>query len=362
VVLSATIDEVNKPLVEAIVAHLRQISRDTSLTLQRIEAGSVRLILEGSQKGFTLLSTLFSTGQLPMILGLAVQDVYSEQGTEQKIRLQVPPKEVETPLENREELATSSEEGLTNNRVSENEKRRRIRNYFKAAKLKWIFVLFIIGCILSSYSSTIIMGLVFLAVAGIRLYFEIKPLIDAPSEGIIDAWINDDFRYLKKRSLEILNIDESELIRDSIVICTPLLWETAGIPITEINWRKGLDRRIRFSINTVIILHLTENRLNSYQCEYNFMRGIPLRESYDCYLYRDVVSVSVRNEPTNYTLPNGTQMRHAEFFKITLSSGYTMQALVNSEALRQFTSGVIEDFGVSHAVRVLRKVLVEKKV
>jgi hypothetical protein len=36
--------------------------------------------------------------------------------------------------------------------------------------------------------------------------------------------------------------------------------------------------------------------------------------------------------------------------------------LVNSEALRQFTSGVIEDFGVSHAVRVLRKVLVEKKV
>jgi hypothetical protein len=145
VVLSATIDEVNKPLVEAIVAHLRQISRDTSLTLQRIEAGSVRLILEGSQKGFTLLSTLFSTGQLPMILGLAFQDVYSEQGTEQKIRLQVPPKEVETPLENREELATSSEEGLTNNRVSENEKRRRIRNYFKAAKLKWIFVLFIIG-------------------------------------------------------------------------------------------------------------------------------------------------------------------------------------------------------------------------
>jgi hypothetical protein len=75
VILSATIDEINKPLLEAMVAHLRQVSGDTSLTLQKIEAGSVRLILEGSEEGFRQLEALFKTGQLAEILGKSVQGI-----------------------------------------------------------------------------------------------------------------------------------------------------------------------------------------------------------------------------------------------------------------------------------------------
>jgi hypothetical protein len=103
------------------------------------------------------------------------------------------------------------------------------------------------------------------------------------------------------------------------------------------------------------------NRLNSYQCKYNFITGIPLRESYDCCLYRDIVYVSVRDEATNFTLPNGTQMQHAEFFSIALSSGYIMQVPVGSATLLKFTGGVIKDPGVNHAVRDLRKILSAKK-
>nr|MDZ8000309.1 hypothetical protein [Aulosira sp. DedVER01a] len=74
-VLSATIDEVNKPLAEAIVAHLRQISGDASLTLQRIEVGSVKLVLEGSQEGLERILALLREGKLTEISGISVQDV-----------------------------------------------------------------------------------------------------------------------------------------------------------------------------------------------------------------------------------------------------------------------------------------------
>jgi len=75
VILSATIDEVNKPLVQAIVAHLRQISGDTSLTLQEVKAGSVKLVLRGSRDGFNRLRFLFKAGKLNEILGITVQSV-----------------------------------------------------------------------------------------------------------------------------------------------------------------------------------------------------------------------------------------------------------------------------------------------
>lgn len=78
-ILSTTVDEVDKPLVEAIVTHLRQISRDTSLTLQRIEAGSLKLFIESSDDGFKRLEELFQTGELVAIMGITVQDIKLDQ-------------------------------------------------------------------------------------------------------------------------------------------------------------------------------------------------------------------------------------------------------------------------------------------
>ncbi|KAB8317126.1 response regulator [Tolypothrix campylonemoides VB511288] len=74
-VLSATIDEIDRARAEAIVAHLRQISGDLSLTLKKIEVGSVKLFLEGSQDGLKHIEALFKAGLLNEIVGIPVQDV-----------------------------------------------------------------------------------------------------------------------------------------------------------------------------------------------------------------------------------------------------------------------------------------------
>lgn len=78
ITLSATVDEIDDQLAEAIVAHLRRLSNDASVTIKRIESGSVTIFLEGSREGFERIEELFVTGQLINIFGIKVSEVQWE--------------------------------------------------------------------------------------------------------------------------------------------------------------------------------------------------------------------------------------------------------------------------------------------
>jgi RNA polymerase sigma factor (TIGR02999 family) len=74
-VLSATIDEVDKDKAEAIIEHLRQLSEDTSLTMRAKKPGSVKLIIESSATGFDKIKTLIREKKLTHILGLRIEEI-----------------------------------------------------------------------------------------------------------------------------------------------------------------------------------------------------------------------------------------------------------------------------------------------
>jgi RNA polymerase sigma factor (sigma-70 family) len=74
-VLTGSVNEVSKQKLEAVVAHLRDITGDASLTLLKIESGSIKLILEGSEEGFRLLRSLVETGELEQVLDIHVQRI-----------------------------------------------------------------------------------------------------------------------------------------------------------------------------------------------------------------------------------------------------------------------------------------------
>lgn len=83
-VLSATINEVNKPRAEAIVEHLRKISGDSQLTLRKIEKGSVIIFLEGSEEGFQNILSIVHEGKLTNLEGFKIELVTSESEYQQK--------------------------------------------------------------------------------------------------------------------------------------------------------------------------------------------------------------------------------------------------------------------------------------
>jgi len=74
-VIDGRIDETKRLKLEAMVAHLRHITGDISLSLMRVESGSIKLILEGSEEGFQLLESLVASGELTQVLGVSIQRV-----------------------------------------------------------------------------------------------------------------------------------------------------------------------------------------------------------------------------------------------------------------------------------------------
>jgi hypothetical protein len=194
----------------------------------------------------------------------------------------------------------------------------------------------------------------------------VVPMIQSgvlPDDQTIDAWLQEDIVGLMKRALQRLNLDEGDLKSQPLVIVGPILWQVMGVPPAEIRWKKGKDGRARFSISSITVLHLIEHKVSSFQCDYNFIRGVGLNERDDEYYYRDIVAVSTREESTNYQLPNRAVMRRAQAFTMSVASGERISVIVSSADLLWLTGGTaVVDSGADRAIRALRKVLGEKKM
>lgn len=75
-VLTSTVEEVNRVRVEAILEALKpHLGNDLNLNLKKIERGSVVLVLESELEAFERLRYLFLTGEVTTILGIPIQNI-----------------------------------------------------------------------------------------------------------------------------------------------------------------------------------------------------------------------------------------------------------------------------------------------
>jgi hypothetical protein len=78
-VLTGTVDELSRPLVEAIVKHLRQFAPDSQLTLEQIQRGSLVLAFRSARVVFSRLQMWFTSetsGHSPLLLGMTVKRMF----------------------------------------------------------------------------------------------------------------------------------------------------------------------------------------------------------------------------------------------------------------------------------------------
>jgi len=74
-VLNGQVDDFERGRVEAILTYLQALLQDPDLTLVRIEAGSMRLVLEGKRDAFGRLLSLVRAGHLTAVLGIEIESV-----------------------------------------------------------------------------------------------------------------------------------------------------------------------------------------------------------------------------------------------------------------------------------------------
>jgi transcriptional regulator with XRE-family HTH domain len=73
--IAGTVSPEDIAKLKAIVALIQEVSQDSSIKIVDIERGSIKLILEGSQKGLERLENLFKSGKIKDVLGVSVEDV-----------------------------------------------------------------------------------------------------------------------------------------------------------------------------------------------------------------------------------------------------------------------------------------------
>jgi hypothetical protein len=78
-VLSGTIEDMDKARVEAIMTHLHQLSEDMTLTIQKIEEGSVKLIIESTEEGFKRIKALYRGADLHEVAGRSILEIRDAQ-------------------------------------------------------------------------------------------------------------------------------------------------------------------------------------------------------------------------------------------------------------------------------------------
>lgn len=241
--------------------------------------------------------------------------------------------------------------------MDEDTKRNMVRKYFAPFPTWALYALGFGILLLLIGGGASVLGILIAAIGGYGIYSDIQ---GRPSDQEIDKFLEDDFQQLNDKSLKKLGLDKSELVGETVTVPGPIVWPVGGISIGDIVYKKGNDGLARFGVYGFTCINFTDKLMGAYQCTFNFLKNVALNERTDEYFYKDVVSVSTKEESTTYALPNGEKLVHAEKFALTVSSGDRVEVILRDPAIEKLT-GQIPTTRAEKAIQTIRTMLKEKK-
>lgn len=201
-----------------------------------------------------------------------------------------------------------------------------------------------------------------------------REITELPADNQVDGWLQEDLRNILERGLLKLGLDKQDLIESAewsdvldtkaqnpMMIYGPLLTTKTTIPEKENVYTIGKDGGLRFACYEVMLVALTQSRIATYTCHYNFMRNSIVQESAKEFLYRDVVSVSTEEAMSNYTFPSGKSLSVRRQFKLAVASGDNIIVSIASPEIREKLGAAPLLSDHDESVRAIREMLRSKK-
>jgi hypothetical protein len=248
------------------------------------------------------------------------------------------------------------------------EKRKQLKRYFYKLRLKKPGITFAVAALFyyivigGQFSGLSRLALVVMLISFGLIIYQLVQYYSAPSDVLVDQWLQEDIDKLVNQSYQKLGLEKSESMPDPLVIISPVYWQIRGIDVKDLGLRKGKDKMLRFSVYQITIFQLHDYVLASYICYYNFRRSTSLNETTHEYHYRDIVSVSTQEVSSNYYLPDGQKLVHVQEFKLSVASGESIKVTINPYQIAKTENAQLPPTGAERAVSVLRNMLREKKV
>jgi zinc ribbon protein len=255
--------------------------------------------------------------------------------------------------------------------MDDKEKRKKIRRYFSKINFGWPVVLLFFGAgsflvgVNTYYNGEpyIYLGIGLGIWGGLAFLAALSKRASQPSARQIDEWFDEDLKEISRHALRKLDLDNKLLAgKEPLRVIGPILWSRPGIANRDLLWKKGKDDYVRFSVYQVVMLYTAEHLLAAYVCDFNTLKNVMLNEETYEFHYQDIVSVATLETSTSYTLPNNEKLVVAQEFKISVSSGESIDMIIDSAKLFQFTKGnVYYKNEVEKTVQRLRNLLRDKK-
>lgn len=246
-------------------------------------------------------------------------------------------------------------------------------------------------------------GLLLLLTIPLQIYFHRKKKNSPKQETVtgteIDHIFEEECALLKKRSLERLGVDQSQVLAAPIEFFTPSIYrvrivsvptETQGLNPDDVEFAIG-DKKIKFapdeycaiqkqeaasshmrySLVHYVILYPTTSFIACYSCKYSRVNGQIFGEKSQEIYYTDVTQIFTEEE-------HGTETREVKIgvgadakeifsktrtiFKLEISSGSSIDITLDDPEMRKHfgSFGIPDDYAQS-ACMALRKLVREKK-
>jgi hypothetical protein len=257
------------------------------------------------------------------------------------------------------------------------DKRKRIALYFLKFP-QWTLASLAVGIVILVAAESplgYLFGLAAVGVSGATAWFS---LAARPKDAEMDTWLDEDLEKLKPRALAKGGLDETELVGETVMLVGPRFRNLGG---AFFGFRRGADRRARFTPVHVTIINFTEHQLVVYQCAFDLFTGNPLNECVDEYFYTDVVAVTILSEAMTYSVGeldrrilsripklgesavNGlVQVNNAETFVLTTAGGSTTRVVLRDPVLIEgLGGGEVPTERADKAVGAVRTMLRIKK-
>lgn len=249
--------------------------------------------------------------------------------------------------------------------MADPKKRFLIRLYFTRLRAKPALVLLGLGILLSWARP----GLWILGAGTIYSGALIAAAIARPSDREIDAWLSEDVTRLRKKALDMLDLEDDDIeIDDPLQLAGPLTHATNLVRKEDLRIRRGRDRSYRISANKVLILCPTEHYLGVFHCVYDSLRDEVFHSVTTQYAYRNVVSVKhgenaevfKGEEPNVLTNSAGKELVPTQFFSMSISNGERFTVPMRARVAEARSSGEPPMTELDRVVRALKKLLQSK--
>jgi len=196
-----------------------------------------------------------------------------------------------------------------------------------------------------------------------RYEHALKEVLPQPTDQQVDEWYEESLRKLIAHSRQFLRLTESEgQFSSPLLISAPTLASTHGIPSDDLKWRRGSDGRLRFAVQNIVAVYLTERHLAAYTCDFNFIRDVALNETTREYHYQDIVSVATYEWSESFAEPTEQKLTTTQHFRLSVASGECIEVRVDTKLLRKMTQQEdVPAMGAEQAVATIRAMLRDKK-